>query len=124
MKSLNVLLSIDGKAVAAQQNARLNRQARLADITDRIALEWEDYLAGTRAWTVTCDGAYVIDDEALDTLEQYFIEGKPLEVKITNESNLTYTGKAIITSFPIGATYNKDVSYSLTLQGKGALSKG
>lgn len=123
MKSLNVLLSIDGKAVAAQQNARINRTARIADITNRIKLEWEDYLAGTRSWTVTCEGAYVIDDEALSTLEQYFIEGKPLEVKMTNEENLTYTGEAIITSFPIGAVFNRDVSYSLTLQGKGALSR-
>ena len=120
MRGFDCLLSIGGKAVAAQINANINRNTRASDITNRIEMTWENYLSGTRNWTVQCNGAYVTDDEALVALEEAFSTGADVDVTL-DSGTVKYEGKAFITSFPIGAQYNKDVTYTLHLQGKGEL---
>lgn len=36
---------------------------------------------------------------------------------------MNYHGKAFIVAFPIGAQFNKDVTYTVQLQGTGALER-
>jgi predicted secreted protein len=119
MKGLDVLLKVGDEPVAAQQDAKLTRGTRTADISDKIELKWDDFAAGAKYWSIQCSGAYVLDDKGLKALETAFLNGEVIEVTLSNG----YIGKAIITSFPIGATFNKDVTYSLVLQGKGALEE-
>lgn len=122
MRGFDCLLSINGKAVAAQINATINRNTKVQDITNRIEMKWENYLSGTRGWTVQCNGAYVTDDSGLLALEEAFTMGKDIDVELKSDK-ITYKGKAFITSFPIGASYNKDVTYAIHLQGKGELAR-
>lgn len=122
MRGFDCLLSINGEAVAAQINCSVNRMTRTSDVTNRITLTWENFLSGTRSWNVQCNGAYVTNDSALIALEEAFSNGAEIDVTLDN-GTIKYEGKAIITSFPIGAAYNKDVTYSIHLQGKGELVK-
>lgn len=122
MRGIDCLLSIAGKAVAAQSDASLNRQAALNDISDRIAMDWQSSLPGLKAWSVNCSGAYISDDEALAALEDAFAKGTKIEVLLSSDS-ISYKGEAYIMSFPVGATFNKDVTYTIMLQGVGALTK-
>jgi len=122
MRGLDCLLSIGGNAVAAQMDASLSRATRTGDVTDRIAMTWENYLPGLRSWSVVCQGAYVVSDAALIALEDAFANGEVVDIELGQEGH-KYKGQGIITSFPIGATYNKDVTYSINLQGKGALER-
>lgn len=122
MRGFDCLLSISGKPVAAQINANVNRGTRASDITNRIEMTWENALSGTRYWSVQCNGMYVTDDEALLALEDAYSNGTDIDVAL-DSGKIKYEGKAIITSFPIGAAYNKDVTYTIHLQGKGELAR-
>lgn len=120
MKGFNVLLSIGDREVAAQINAQLNRTTRYADISNKIELEWDNFISNSKTWNVVCGGAYVLSDAAMVDLENAYMNSEDVDVKLSN-GQLIYRGKAIISSFPVGAAYNKDVTYSLNLQGKGPL---
>ena len=48
------------------------------------------------------------------------MESKDVEVTIIIGSK-EYNGKAIITNFPVNATYDKQFKYNITLLGNGAL---
>lgn len=122
MKGFDVLITINGKPVGAQLNADLRRAAITSDISNLIALDWADSLVHLKNWSVQCSGAYVVDDEGLEALEDAFAKGAEVELQIESPS-LKYKGKAVITNFPIGAMFNKDMTYNLTFTGKGSLER-
>lgn len=122
MRGFDCLIIIDGKPVAAQINAQINRQTKAADISNKIKIDWEEKLPSFKNWTVTCNGAFVLDDECLIALEDAFLHGTIVEVKL-DAGTRAYKGNAFVVSFPIGAAYNKAVSYSIQLQGTGELNR-
>lgn len=122
MKGFDVLIMIHGHPVGAQINADLRRTATTSDISNLIALDWSDNLVHLKSWQVDCRGAYVVNDDALDALEEAFAKGAEVELSIKSPS-LEYKGKATIINFPIGALFNKDMTYQLTFAGKGALER-
>lgn len=121
MRGLDCLLSINGNAVAAQINASLDRATSYSDVTNRIKLDWEESLPGYKNWSVTCQGAYVTDDDALSALEDAFIKGLMIDIELSTPNK--YKGKGYIISFPIGAVYNKDITYTIKIKGTGALER-
>lgn len=123
MKGLDILIYINGKVVGAQASAQLNRTTKIVDISNKITLDWDNFAIGSKSWSVSCAGAYIVDDEAFQVLETAYFEGNPVEVEFKKEGVLTMKGQAIITSFPLNAVFNNDLSYSINLQGKGALTK-
>lgn len=122
MKGFDVLIMINDKPVGAQANASLRRAATTSDISNLIALDWADSLVHLKNWTVDCSGAYVVDDEGLVALEEAFAKGAEVELRIESPS-LKYHGKAVITNFPIGADFNKEMTYNLSFVGKGELKR-
>lgn len=122
MRGFDCLLSIGGKEVAAQINADLKRGATASDVSDRIAMEWQESLPGLKNWAVTCNGAYVVNDEALIALEDAFVNHTIIDLSLKSDV-MNYHGKAFIVAFPIGAQFNKDVTYTVQLQGTGALER-
>lgn len=123
MKGLDILIYINGKVVGAQASAQLNRTTKIVDISNKITLDWDNFAIGSKSWSVSCAGVYIVDDEAFQALETAYFEGNPVEVEFKKEGVLTMKGQAIITSFPLNAVFNNDLSYSINLQGKGALTK-
>lgn len=123
MKGLDILIFIDNKPVAAQTSCHLNRQTRTADIGDKIALDWDDYAIGAKGWSINCSGVYVVNDAALESLEDAWFNGNPVDIQLKKDGVLSFSGQAIITYFPITAPFNMDFTYSLTLQGKGELTR-
>lgn len=119
-QGINVILKVDNKVVGGQRNIQLNRSSNAIDITNKIKSEWQENLQGLKTWGVTCNGIYVVNSESLSLLEECFMESKDIEVTIII-GNKEYNGKAIITNFPLNATYDKQFKYSITLLGNGAL---
>lgn len=122
MKGFDVLIKIGNVPVAAQINADLRRSATTSDISNLIALDWADSLVHLKNWSVDCRGAYVVDNEGMEALEEAFAEGADVELWIESPS-LKYKGRAVITNFPIGAMFNQDMTYQLTFVGKGELTR-
>lgn len=119
-QGINVILKVDNKVVGGQRNIQLNRSSNAIDITNKINSEWQENLQGLKTWGITCNGIYVINSESLSLLEECFMESKDVEVTIIIGSK-EYNGKAIITNFPLNATYDKQFKYNITLLGNGAL---
>ena len=121
-RSIDVVLFIDGHPLGAQTNATLNRAAAPIDITNQIDGEWEENLAGKKSWAIQCGGLYVVNDEALQLLEDAFMQNSYVDVKF-GAAAFEYEGKALITDFPLGATFNEEFKYNLKLLGSGPLKR-
>ena len=121
-RGLDIIISIDGEALGGQRGATLNRSAEVIDISNKVTGGWAEKMASLKEWSIDCDGIFVVDDQALVKIEEAFLNSKVVEVKIADEK-WGYHGKAVITDFPIEAAYDDAATYSLTLEGTGALEK-
>ena len=119
-KGLDVILSIDGRVLGGQQEARLERSMTPIDITNRINSDWSNSLPGTKRWSLLCTGIYIKDSAAFDLLEQAFNIGAKVQV-LLKDTDREYHGEALITSFPLNAPYSSACAYNINLVGCGAL---
>lgn len=130
--STNVLRGLDIKIgviegdkftlLAGQRGATLNRSSEAIDGTHKGSNGWKENLAGTKEWSIECNGVFVTDDVAFAKLEQAFAEDMFVKVKISN-GTWGYEGQALITDFPIETPYDDAATYTVTLQGSGSLNK-
>lgn len=112
------------KPVAGQKNATLNRSVGTMDITSKDAGGWMDAIAAPfKEWSIEADGLFVIDDDGYGALEDAFMNGTKVMVEIKSASDFYYRGEALVTDLPIEANYDDVSTYSVTLQGCGALLK-
>lgn len=119
-QGIDAILSIDGIVLGGQKTAILNRTMSPINITNQINNDWQRNIAGPRSWSLTCGGMFIKGQEAFDALEKAFYDGKEVTVTLT-DNDRTYTGQAIITSFPVTANYNDAFMYSLIFLGTGPL---
>ena len=118
---IDVILKIDGKPVAGQQGATLNRSMAPIDITNKITGDWKESLAGVRSWKIACGGLYVLNAESLQALEDAFMDNTELDVAI-GFNGKNYFGRVLITDYPVSAVFNGQFKYSMSLLGVGELS--
>ena len=119
-QGIDVILYINDKAVAGQQNISLNRSSSPLDITNKITGDWQEQLIGLRTWSINCSGLYIVNSKSYSLLEDAFMNNNDIEVEIRIKDK-TYKGNAIITSFPLSAGYNGQFQYRVVLLGNGAL---
>lgn len=113
-----------GNVLAGQRNATLNRSAETIDATSKDTEgNWTESIPGFKSWSIDSDGAFVVDDVAYETLEMAYLNGENVDVYLELPSGNKYEGNATITDFPIEAPYDDVVTYSVSLQGNGKLSK-
>ena len=121
-QGINVILYLDNKILGGQLNAQLNRSVNTIDITNKIEGDWKEYLPGTKTWNVSCNGIYLVNNEALNDLEKAFIDNKEITLKI-QLNNITYEGKAILIEFPLNTIYDSQFKYTIKLLGTGELKR-
>lgn len=121
-QGINVVLYIGDRPLGGQQSAVLNRSMVPIDITNKIAAEWKENLAGIKSWNIVCNGIYVVDETALKDLDDAFINNLEIEVKLTLD-DVDYKGNALIIDFPLNAIYNSSFKYSVKLLGTGELTR-
>ena len=111
-------------AISGQQGLTINRSAETIEVNSKSTEGgWKDSLAGMKEWSIDNDGLWVASDDAHKALATAFKGGDPVCVKVYNGKTKTglFGGLAIVTDYPIEAPYDDAVTYSITLQGKGAL---
>lgn len=119
---IDVVLIIDGKPVAGQQNAQLIQTMTPIDITNRINGSWRESLTGLRSWQVNCGGMYVVNASSLKRIEEAFMNNEELTARIVfNGQN--YFGRVLITDFPLSSIFNGQFKYNISLLGTGELSE-
>ena len=119
-RSVDVVVSLNNYPLGGQQGASFMRQAQVINITNKINSEWSENLSGTKSWSLSCSGLYVVNDKSFALLEDAFMNNKPVEVSI-NVGSQQLRGNALITEFPLNAVFNKEFKYTLKLLGTGAL---
>ena len=112
-----------GKVLAGQRNATLNRSAESIDATSKdTAGFWKESVAGFKEFSIEADGAFVESDVAYGLLETAFLNSENVDIYLELPSGTKYEGNATITDFSLEAPYDDLVTYSLSLQGNGALN--
>lgn len=122
MKGFNCLLYINNEPLGAQINADLMRTTTTVDITNQIELNWQESLSHLKNWRVNCNGAYILNNTALQLLETAYNDSTPIDL-VLRSPELSYQGKGIIISFPVGANYSDNLTYSIQILGTGPLTQ-
>ena len=109
---------------AGQDNLDLDRSLTTTDTTtkDSYSHGFKEYEAELLDWKVKLDGAIELNDQGFDKLDDAFMNREEISVKIINVNGKQYTGKGIITSFPISAP-KENAKYTIEIQGTGPLTK-
>lgn len=115
-RGIDIILSVNEAKLGGQINATLNRTMTPINITNKINGNWETSLSGTKTWNVVCNGLVVKDEAAFQQLEDAFNAGTAVDVLLSDD-NISYSGRALITNFPVAAPYNTNFTYSITLLG-------
>jgi TP901-1 family phage major tail protein len=108
--------------VGGQSGATLNRDTKVIDVTSKES-GWTENLAGIKSWGVDCDGYVVVSDVAYSALETAWENGTSVKVHLVVPSGNTYEGSAIISKFPLDAKQDGALTFQVTLEGTGALTK-
>ncbi len=111
-------------AIGGQQGLTINRSADSIEITSKdTAGGWKSKIAGMKEWSIDNDGLYVPNDESHSILSQAFENSDPVCIKVINGKTKQgmFGGLAVITDYPLEAPYDDAMTYSLTLEGMGAL---
>lgn len=111
-------------AVSGQQGLTINRSADSIEVTSKDTKGgWKSKIAGMKEWSIDNDGLYVPNSDSHKALGKAFEDGSKICVKVINSKTNKgmFGGLAVITDYPIEAPYDDSVTYSLTLEGVGAL---
>ncbi|MCD6177552.1 MAG: hypothetical protein J7K29_06920 [Candidatus Cloacimonetes bacterium] len=125
VKADNALIKVwDG--VSAYLDVGAQRGATLTINTDTIETtakqdDWAEFVAGKRNWTLDCDALVVITDNGRLALESAATNGTEVQVKLVVDSK-KYEGNGIITSYQITGSMGDVTTYSISIQGTGALT--
>lgn len=121
---LYIMDGTSGKVLAGQKNATLNRSAETIDSTSKDSDgNWKESVPGYKEFSIDADGAFVANDEAYEILETSYVNGEAVKAYLEFPSGSKYVGTCIITDLPLEIQFDDLVSYSVSLQGSGALVK-
>lgn len=124
VRGLNILVYVGSQVVGGQRGATLNRGSETLDVSNKATEGgWKEFIQGAKEWSIECDGILMASDTGYEALETAYLGGTPVEVKINDGGTWGFKGNAIITDFPVEAPYDDALSYSVTFQGTGALTK-
>ena len=125
MSKLYIVDNATEKIIAGQRGANISRTADTIDTTSKDSEGyWRESIQGFKDWSVSTDGIYVTNDEALRYLQERFENSQNVDVILVMEDGVTFSGEATISDFSMDVPYDDAVNYSLTLQGSGPLREG
>ena len=141
----NVAIRVDGKVngdtIGFATSASLSVSMDLRDSTTKSSQGWQENLGGLKSWEISGDafvdlGAdptnandpWLSDSttnktvKAVQTIYDLWVAGAAIEVAFGNSGKHWY-GSGLITSLSIDAGVEENATYSITIQGTGALSE-
>ena len=127
VKGIDFILEVQNGAdyiqIGGQQGATLNRSKETIEITSKDSQGWTEKVAGIKEWGIDADGLLILSNVGYQHLENSFMNDTKLKVRIGTLSGMRYEGEAIVTDFPLEAGYEDMATYSVTLEGCGALTR-
>ena len=110
-------------AIAGQQRLTINRSADSLEVSNKNTGGWKAKLPGMKEWSIDNDGLYVSSDESHKELGKAYEEGNFVCLKVVNqrEKKALFGGLAIVSDYSLEAPYDDAMTYSISLDGNGAL---
>ena len=121
-KGNDIKVSVGSTLIGGQQNCSINRETETSDVTTKDSGVWSEAEAIGLSWSVDLDGLVVVGDEGFKALETAWENLQQVDVKYGTSTNYK-SGKAIITSLSSNSANKEKTTYSVSLQGVGALRK-
>ena len=118
--SVRALIYIDETPIGGQVGAQLTRTMSPIDITNKIKGEWSRSLAGTKSWSLVCNGLVIVDEAGYLAIKDAFMQGTTVKIKMVNGEEVL-EGNALITSFPVDINFQKEYVYNVKFLGTGIL---
>ena len=122
IKGLDVLLKVGTQVVGGQKSASIEMNQSPIETTTKSSGGWTTKIAGKKAWSLTCDALFFVSDEGQEALYDAFEAGQEIEVELSNTSGYYRKGKCLVTSISEEAGDEDVVSFSVSLEGTGALT--
>ena len=120
-KGNDIKVSVGATLIGGQQNCSINRETETSATTKDSGV-WSEAEAIGLSWSVDLDGLVVVGDQGLKALETAWEGLQQVDVKYGTSTNYK-SGKAIITSLSSNSANKEKTTYSVSLQGVGALGK-
>lgn len=119
---VDVLVKIGSPATAigGQSGCTLNRSMNVIETTDKTSNGWVTKIGGTKEWSVDMDSFMVVGDSGYTALSTAFANREEVDVEMAI-GNITYSGKALLSDFPVESPSDDAVTFSITLEGTGEL---
>ena len=92
--------------------------------TTALGDDWKNFIAGLKEWSASCEGNYAIhtDENGQQNLQDAYISGETVIVKLyVNDTNY-YTGSAYVSSLSVEDPVDDVVSATFELKGTGELT--
>jgi predicted secreted protein len=127
MNGTLLLLYVEGTVIAKTTSHSLSVNHSLRETTNKDSAGWKDNLEGLRDWSIDCDALHAEDNAfGLEDLLDFVLTRTQVTLKFSTEvsGDVKYSGEAWITSVSENAGVEDNVSYSVSFEGTGALSKG
>jgi len=92
--------------------------------TTALGDDWKKYITGLKEWTASSEGDYNVPTDTVGqkALQDAFLNGTTVKVKLYVDNTNYYTGDAYISSLSIEDPVDDVVSVSIEFTGTGALS--
>lgn len=92
--------------------------------TTSLGDDWKNYITGLKEWSASSEGDYEVpvDTEGQAALQDAFLNGTTVTLKLFVDGKNYYTGEAYINSLSIEDPVDDVVSISIECTGTGALS--
>ncbi len=142
VKGSDLMLFYNSKSLAYATNHQLSLSGETKDISSKDHGDWTAKTMGKLSWSITSDNLFT--DTDYSAMVDLWIAKDPITVVFAVKGNTDsdngdgtvvpvtgwtpkaangYTGKVIITGITANAPDNENATYSITLEGVGALSK-
>jgi TP901-1 family phage major tail protein len=126
----DLLIKVDTKVIARLTSNDFNLERETKDVTTKTSAGWRDILVYKKSFSFSANGFY---EEKTGSTYKFFedlydacIAGTAVTVKVgsTVTGDVYYSGTAYIKSIKQGAPVEDTVTYTVSFEGTGALTKG
>lgn len=121
IKGKNLILSLNGTAIAAAKNGSIAVDTSFINVCSPISGAWEEVLPTVHKWSASSDGL-VSDPQYIDSLLQMQINKTPLTLRFSMGGAGNRQGTCYIAHIEQTGSVGNLAKYSIQLQGSGALA--
>ena len=111
-------------AISGQKGLTINRSADSIEVTSKDTQGgWKSKIAGMKEWSVDNDGFYIPSHASHKAIGTAFQNSDPVCIKIVNgkTKKSMFGGLAYVTDYSLEAPFDDGMTYSISLEGNGAL---